>query len=293
MNNTLVLNGHALSTTIQKLAKTHLIFEQGNYQVFLIKAKDAPDIMEEIGRLREITFRAAGEGTGKDLDIDRFDAYYWQLVIWDKAAQQIVGGYRLGLGAEIMQQYGIAGFYTSTLFEIHNDFGSILSRTIELGRSFVTIPYQRKRLSLFLLWKGILHVLMKHPEYQFLFGPVSISRYYSTLSKSAIVYFLKQHYFDATTAKNFTPKQPYFWQLDKQYESALESPNLKSLNKLVRSFEMEKMPVPVLIRQYVLQNAKFVGFNLDPNFNDALDGLMLLNLKDLPNETIEMLKKQW
>jgi len=278
---------------VQELRDEYILTSQSSYVVYLCQRVDIPVIMQEIGRLRELTFQAAGEGTGKALDLDQYDDYYWQLFIWDKEELQIVGGYRIGAGKDIMAQFGIEGFYTNSLFKIHPDFGETLNYTAELGRSFVVPSHQKKRLPLFLLWKGILHFLLRYPHYRFLFGPVSISKFYSDISKSAIIYFVKKYYYNSAFAKYIRPRKPYEWVLEDQYKLALENSDLGTLNQFITTIEPQHLRVPVLLKQYIYQNAKFLGFNLDPNFNDALDGLMILNLQDLPGETLERLKKEW
>ena len=159
--------------------------------------------------MRELTFRAVGEGTGKDVDLDEYDNYYYNLFIWDTEKEQIVGGYRVGLGDQIIKKYGIKGFYINSLFEIDKAAEKILSQSIELGRSYIIEEYQKGYLPLFLLWRGILLFLLQNPQYRYLIGPVSISKYYSEVSKSMIVDFVKKHFYNDKIAEYFTPKTPF------------------------------------------------------------------------------------
>ena len=178
------------------LMEKYLLFKSKNYAVICSPSSEMPNLMTEIGRLREITFRDVGEGTNRKIDLDEFDLYYWQLFIWDEDEKRIVGAYRAGKGKEIIDRYGVEGFYIQTLFKIDKNFSPVLEQCIELGRSFIVPDYQRKPLPLFLLLKGILYFLTKNPEYRYLIGPVSISNRFSDYSKGVIISFMKSNYFD-------------------------------------------------------------------------------------------------
>lgn len=271
------------------------ICEQGSFVVFISPSNLIPNILKEIGRLREMTFRSVGEGTGKALDIDEFDLYYHQLIIWDDAAKKIVGGYRIGLGKEIFHQYGIHGFYTSTLFKIGEKLYPILAKSIELGRSFIIEEYQRKPQPLFLLWKGIHGFILQNPDYQYLFGPVSISKKYSNVSKSLMVSFLKKYYFDNELGKHLKPRKPFKIKVEKVDNDLLIKTLGKELNTFDKFIELTEdgtLRLPVLVRQYLRQNAKFIGFNLDPKFSDCLDGFIIAEIKNLPETTLNALQKE-
>jgi putative hemolysin len=289
--------GDALTiiTEVESLPPDQHLVTQGGFSVFIARAQQIPRVLQEIGRLREITFREVGEGTGNPYDLDEYDNYYWQLFIWDRKAKCIAGGYRIGEGDIIYKERGIDGFYISSLFVIDPDFSSVLSQCIELGRSYVVQAYQKKRLPLFLLWKGILYFLLKHGKCRYLIGPVSISKFYSDLSKSLIVAFVKEHYFDEEHARYITPRKPFTVPLsDVNLQLALkELPDIEALENFLEHIEPHYFRLPILLKQYIRQNARFIGFNLDPNFNDALDGLMLLDLLNVRPDTIENLSKSW
>jgi len=284
-----------IAKEVEALPHEQCLVEQGGYSVYIASAAEIPNTLQEIGRLREIAFRQVGEGTGNARDIDAFDAYYWHLFIWDTELQRIAGGYRLGDGNVIYDSMGIAGFYISSLFLIDDKFGTVLRQSTELGRSFVLPEYQKKRLPLFLLWKGILFFLLKRPACRFLIGPVSISKFYSDLSKSLIVAFVKEHYYDEDYAQYITARTPFTVPLrDVDLATVLKDlPDIEALENVLEHIEPEYFRLPVLLKQYIKQNARFIGFNLDPNFNDALDGLMLLDLANVRIETIENLSKTW
>ena len=280
---------------ISRLTYSHLISSQGVFDIFLARAVEIPYVIKEIGRLREITFRAVGEGTGRDRDLDEYDLYYEQLFIWDREAKKIVGGYRLGRGDEIFNKYGVEGFYIHSLFKIKSGFHPIMNQAVELGRSFIVEEYQRKRLPLFLLWRGILYFLLHNPQYRYLYGPLSISKYYSDISKSLIVEFVRKNYFDDKLSRFLIPRKPFKPQTDHiDIKVLLDQFNgqLVNLDSFIEDIEPNHFKIPVLMKQYIKQNARFISFNVDPNFSDALDGFMILDLKNVPYSTIEALKKE-
>jgi len=283
---------NTLAKEIASLAANQLITERGKFQVYMAKATDIPLILQEIGRLRELTFQAVGEGTGKERDLDEFDNYYYNLFIWDTEAQRIVGGYRVGLGDEILQKHDLKGFYINSLFDINQQAKSTLMQSVELGRSYIIEDYQKGYLPLFLLWRGILLFLLQNPKYRYLIGPVSISKYYSNVSKSMIVSFVKQHFYNNEIAQYFTPKTPFQVELDNIDMNQINGARLKDLEKFMAKIEPAHIKVPVLLKQYTKLNARFISFNLDPNFSDALDGLMLLDLQLLPREILELLQEK-
>lgn len=284
-----------LKADIAALKPEQRITTRGPFDVFVAPFIDLPNAMFEIARLREHTFRTAGEGTGQPRDLDEYDLYYLQLIIWDREAGRIAGGYRLGQGDQIFKRFGVNGFYTSSLFKMKEGFFPVLGQAVELGRSYIVPEYQKHRLPLFLLWKGILHFLLANPQYQYLYGPVSISKEFSDVSKSVIVEFVKRFCFDENLAKLVRPRKP-FRVKTKSVNTRLLAEMLHgefdALETFVEVIEPEHFKVPVLFRQYLKQNARFIAFNVDPNFSDCLDGLMILDLRNLPPSTIEALQQE-
>lgn len=277
------------------LKKDYLLFTSKNYSVICAPSVEMPNIIQEIGRLREVTFREVGEGTNLKIDIDEFDLYYNQLFIWDDEANAIVGAYRVGKGQEIMERYGKKGFYIQTLFKISDDFAPILNQSIELGRSFITSQYQRKPLPLFLLWKGILYFLLKHPEYRYLIGPVSISNRYSSFSKRLIVNFLKENHYDYELAKLVKPRnkfKPKFDNIDSEIVVQQAKADINKIDKFISDVEPEDYRMPVLLKKYTKLGGKIISLNVDPLFNDCLDGLLVLDLFDVPFDVISSLSKE-
>jgi putative hemolysin len=280
---------------LKSLGADFLLFRLKNYSVYCVPTKRIPNILLEIGRLREVTFREVGEGTNRSIDLDEFDLYYHQMFIWDEETQMIAGAYRIGKGADILHQYGVRGFYVQSLFKIKDDMQDMLKETMELGRSFVVKEYQRKPMPLFLLWKGILYFTLKNPEYRYLMGPVSVSDDYSTTSKEMIIKFIMTHHFDWKLARNITPRNSYkFKTEDQDLNVVMESMDndINSLDKLISDVDESNSGLPVLLKKYIKLNAKIIGFNVDPKFNNCLDGLIVLDLCDVPANTIESLSKE-
>lgn len=279
---------------VSKLLENYLLFRSKNYAVVCAPSVEMPNLMTEIGRLREITFRDVGEGTNRKIDVDEFDLYYWQLFIWDEDEKRIVGAYRAGKGKEIVEKYGIEGFYIHTLFKIDKAFAPILEQSIELGRSFIVPDYQRKPLPLFLLWKGILYFLIKNPEYRYLIGPVSISNRFSDYSKGVIISFMKSNYFDHDFARFIKPRNMFKVPIkEEEYNIIFDnSDDLSKLDKFIQEVEPYDYRMPVLLKKYVKLNGKIICFNVDPKFNNALDGLLILDLFQVPAETITSLSKE-
>lgn len=272
------------------------IHQQAEFDLFIAFHTDIPNILTEIGRLREITFRAMEEGTNRKIDLDEYDLYYHHLFIWDREAHEIVGAYRLGKGNDIMAKYGKRGFYTYSLFKIKRRFKPILRETVELGRSFIRAEYQRKMLPLFLLWKGIIYFLLKNPEYTYLMGPVSISNRYSKLSQSLMIGFIKKNFYRHDFASLVKPRKKFRIKNRRVDEEALvdaSKADFKSLDKFIQEIEPERYNIPVLLKKYMKQNARIIGFNVDPKFGSALDGLMILDMNDLPEQTVNDLKKDF
>jgi putative hemolysin len=276
-------------------AAGQVLHSKKQFEVLYASAYQIPNILNEIGRLREITFRSIGEGTNRKIDVDEYDLYYKHLFVWDSEEEKVIGAYRLGEGKNIMAKYGYKGFYITSLFHLEPQFNAILEQALELGRSFVVKEYQQKPLPLFLLWQGILAYLIKNPEYQYLIGPVSISNIYSKLSKSFLIAFIKKFYFDHNLAKLVTARKEFqvdFEHTDSEILMERFGGDVSQLDKLIADIEPARYRVPVLLKKYMQQNAKIISFNIDPKFNDALDGLMLLNLDDLPEGTISKLRKE-
>lgn len=272
------------------------LLESKNYEVYLAPAEDMPNILREIGRLREITFRAIGEGTNEAIDLDKFDRYYYHMFLWDTKTNMIAGAYRMGLGAKIFKAHGIDGFYLQDLFRFEPELHKMMSESIEMGRAFIIKEYQQKPMPLFLLWKGIVHTTLRFPEHKYLIGGVSISNQFSNFSKSLMIEFMKSHYYDPYIAQYIHPKKEFKVQLkdaDKEFVFDESAADLNKFDKLIEEVEPGSLRLPVLIKKYIKQNAKVVAFNVDPLFNNAIDGLMYIRIADLPESTVKPVMEEF
>ena len=270
-----------LSCEIETLPPEMLLVTSGRMRVYCAPTARIPWTLQELGRLRELTFRAVGEGTGRSADIDVFDDYYEHLFIWNTETREIVGAYRLGRTDEIGRRFGKRGLYTSTLFDYNELFIKLLGPALELGRSFVRTEYQKSFASLMLLWKGIAEYVARHPRYCRLIGPVSISNDYLPLSRDLLVGFLRKKNFDLLAKTVVRPKRPFRGRfslraLGGQTETLAD---IESLSTVVADLEPDGKGAPVLLRQYLKLGGRMLGFNVDPDFGNALDCLVLIDLR--------------
>lgn len=277
-------------------AKNHRLLQSKNYEVYLAPAARIPNILREIGRLREITFRAIGEGTNRAIDLDEFDTYYHHMFLWDTEAQCLVGAYRMGLGVEIYEAFGINGFYLQDLFRFEPELHAMMSQSIELGRAFIIKSYQQKPMPLFLLWKGIVHTTLRFPNHKYLIGGVSISNRFSNFSKSLMIEFMKSHYYDPYLAQYVHPKKEFKVKLndaDKDFVFDATEADLNKFDKIIDEIEPGALRLPVLLKKYIKQNARLIAFNVDPLFNNAVDGLMYIRISDLPDSTVRPVMEEF
>lgn len=276
---------------IADLPRDQMLLKQGEFDVFYMRAPQCPGLMRELGRHRELTFREVGEGTGLEIDIDRFDDYYLQLVVWQREKSEVVGGYRLGPTDEILPKHGKDGLYTNTLFKFRKNLLQQIDPALELGRSWVALEYQRSYAPLMLLWKGIGAYICKYPRYRRLFGPVSISADYTSMSKQLLKSFLTQNKFLPDLGKLIRPRNPMqqkdIRSFDRRAFSTVAG-SMEEINELVSELESDGKPVPILLKQYLKLNGQLMGFNVDPDFGNVLDGLILI---DVPSIDERVMKK--
>jgi len=286
----------SIKSDLKLIIGNDLLMSVSNYDIFICEAETIPNILKEIGRLREITFRENGEGTNKSADLDEFDLYYRHLFVWDRNAEKIAGAYRIGIGKEIYKKYKTKGFYLNKLFKIKKEFKDILISSFEMGRAFVSVEYQKKHIVLFLLWKGILCYLKKagNENVKFLIGPVSISNNYSQFSKDILIKYIMKEHHCKELARFIKPRKKFRADVNKEDMEILldaEGKDFKLIDKLISEIEISNNKTPVLLKKYLKQNAKILGFNVDSEFNNSIDGFLILNLDNLPEETIPMLEK--
>ena len=276
---------------LEAIREKAFVYSASGYDCYLADYEDIPNLMHEIARLREETFRAIGEGTGKSLDQDEFDPHFKQLILWDNVKQRIAGCYRLGIGSEIISKYGIKGFYVSTLVNINESFSDKLSHTIELGRSFVALDYQKEVLPLVLLLRGLSDVVVRYPEIRHFIGPVSISSWYPKFYMSLIERFVTENHAVEDELKNMaTPKMPFEPDFLKVDVDALLKNNMNGgvdkFDKFLFRLSNGDYRLPTLFKKYLKLNAKYLCFNVDPDFNDTLDCLLFLTCTDFPEDEV-------
>lgn len=267
---------------IETLSGERCLAENAEFSVHMGIAQHIPQLLLEIGRLRELTFRRAGEGTGKSRDLDAFDGYYWHVLLWSKSKRELVGAYRAGNTAKILATRGMTGLYTSTLFRYDQRLFSSLGPAMELGRSFVRPEYQRQYAPLLLLWKGIARLIAKHPQIPILFGAVSISNEYNKASREMIYRFFESRVQDESLAGLIEPRRPFRPGLLHRWDCRAMCRALRDLDELsepITDVEADGKGLPILLRQYAKIGGKLLGFNVDRKFSNVLDGLVVVDLR--------------
>lgn len=280
---------------LNSIRKSSLLFTTAEYECYLADYNKIPRLMHEIGRRREEAFRAIGEGTGKGVDTDEYDKYYKHLILWDTKEQAVAGGYRLGLGDKIMEKHGIKGFYINSLFNIDEPVFDKMKKTIELGRSYVSVDYQKDILPLMLLLKGLMFSVVRYPEMNYFIGPVSISSWFPKFYQSMMVYYIREKHSAPEVARYIHPTHPFTCNFNKVDIKVLMEKNMDSVDKFDRylmKLSNSDYRMPTLFKKYLKINAKFLCFNVDPDFNDTLDGLLFLRFEDYPKDEILMMTKE-
>jgi putative hemolysin len=292
-----IISETSLDLIMQDLArieKKDLLFAHEQLKIYISSARFIPNILREISRLREITFREVGEGTNNSCDTDEYDLHYKHLFIWDDEHKKIVGAYRIGLGDVLFRKYKKKGFYLNELFKIRKEFNPVLKQSLELGRSFVAKEYQRKPYSLMLLWKGVNEFLKRENyRYKYLIGPVSISNSFSSLSKDLLVDFITKNHYDEMMSEYVKPRKKYKYQYKGEGAALrnMQNDDIKVLDNMISEIETSQNKIPVLLKKYLKQNAKIIAFNIDPKFNNALDGFLVMNIEQVPEDTFEMVMR--
>jgi putative hemolysin len=271
-----------LEAEVRSLGDSRILVSREGLSVYRALAQEIPMALYEIGRLRETAFRSAGEGTGKAVDLDRYDLYYTHLFLWDEARREIAGSYRLAPVDMTMKRFGPEGLYTNSLFRMKPAFFDRVAEGIELGRSFIHPAYQKQYAPLLLLWRGIGRYLVENPCYRILFGPVTISNQYSAMSRQLMVQYLTLNHYAADMASLVAPKTPFKqargMERDvKELVRVIE--NIDDLSSVMADLESDRKELPVLLRQYLRLGGRILGFAVDPSFSHSLDGLILVDLK--------------
>ncbi|MCR9572521.1 lysophospholipid acyltransferase family protein [Vibrio alginolyticus] len=271
---------------LNNLPKESKLLTSGEFDVYCTESQNIPSLLHEIGRLRELNFRQVGEGTGLAIDIDHFDHDYLHLFVWDRENQCLVGAYRLGLVDQLIEKRGVAGLYSRTLFNYDQRFIDQMGKSIEMGRSVIAQQYQKSMSALLLLWKGIATFVHQNPDYTHLFGPVSISNDYSDTARQLLAQSMTLHHYDNNCAEYVTPSNP-LPEHHRDWNTSMLTAlgDLQLLSRVIARID-EGKGVPVLLRQYLSLNGKLVCFNVDPAFNNALDGLIMVDLRDVQEKTL-------
>ncbi len=273
---------------VQRLDPRQRLCEMNGLTVYIAPGEQIPKTLREIGRLRELAFRTVGEGSGRALDLDIFDEWYLHLFLWNQERQEIAGAYRLCATPDVLPRRGVRGLYTSSLFHYQPEFFRRIGPALELGRSFVRPEYQKQIAPLFLLWKGIGRYVASRPNCPTLFGAVSVSNDYNPVSRDLLVSFLKRHT-DPALAQLVRPKRPFRPAASSKWHAHVLSRFLTDLEDLadpIADLEPDGKGVPILIRQYMKLGGRMLGFNVDAKFSNALDGLMLVDLRNTPLATL-------
>lgn len=276
-----------LADEVATLARFRLLVA-GQFELYLTPAAQMPRLLDEIGRLREASFRLLQEGSGLARDLDRFDPHYQHLLLWHPQQREIVGAYRFGFTDAIVAQHGVEGLYTRTLFRYDARLIVQTGPAVELGRSFVAPAWQKSFQPLRLLWGGIAAVLARQPEIRYLFGPVSISPSYSLEARRLIAETLSAHHADRALAELIEPLHPLPERRrpaeHRNVISALADPRL--LSRVISRIG-NGPGLPVLLRHYLELNGRFAGFNVDESFGGTLDGLVFVSVAGIPPRMLE------
>jgi putative hemolysin len=251
-------------------------------KIFLADFSRSHRVMREIARLRELTFRKVGEGTGLKLDLDRFDRYYQHIVLWDDENLEIIGSYRVGSCQQIISEQGVQGLYTNTLFKYSEAAGPILDHAVELGRSFIQTKYWKTN-ALDYLWQGIGAYIANHPEVKYLLGPVSISNIYTEEAKNLLVYFYQKWFpGDPAIAPHVSPFRISQKRMDELAGFFPRQEYREELRKLKESLKVLGLSIPILYKQYseLCEDGgiSFIDFGVDKDFANCIDGLILVKL---------------
>ena len=278
-----------LSEEIAALPAESELAGSHDFAVYTAPANAIPLLLAEIGRCREVSFRATGEGTGKHTDLDRFDEHYQHLFLWSKTDRRLAGAYRLAVTSDVLPRFGPGGLYTNTLFRFKPQFFERLGPAVELGRSFVLPDYQKNYASLLLLWKGIMQFVQRRPEAPVLFGAVSISQAYRDASRGLMASYLSKrasHELAHLVAPRTKFRDSSWWNPQIRHFAALAA-DIEDLSFSISDIEDDGKGVPVLIRQYLKMGGRLLGFNVDPSFSNALDALILADLRSAPLALLE------
>lgn len=272
------------------LPESCIMIQSDSVTVYCADANRIPNLLHEIGRQREISFREVGEGTGQSIDLDDFDQDYLHLVAWNHEHNNLVGAYRIGQLDRLLEKHGPDGLYTQSLFRMHPQLLKRLSPALELGRSFITPEYRRSKFALALLWKGLARFVVRNPQYSKLFGPVSISSEYHTMSHQLMIAFLREYYYLESESRMVSPRLGHPMTESRSHRLAsrlLRTDKVEDLFALVSDIEWDGKGIPVLIREYLKLGGRILGFNIDRKFSNVIDALILVDLRNTNRRVLD------
>ncbi len=270
-----------LAKEVQALPDDQKLLTSCRFSVYYAKSHQIPMILREIGRRREETFRETGEGTGRSIDLDRFDNIYIHLFVWSNLKNELVGAYRVGSTLEILPRHGKKGLYTHTLFKYSTQLLTKTGPALELGRSFIRNKYQKDYSPLLLLFQGVGHYIARHPYYKTLFGAVSISNSYGHYSRQLMAAFLQVKPSSSDLSRMVKPRRPFSHNKVVPLlrgKEAFHGNDPDELSSWISCMEKDGKGVPVLLKHYLKLGGKVLSFNLDHHFSNALDGLIFIDL---------------
>lgn len=261
------------------------LFEQGRFVALLFQRHEGPHLFHELSRLRELTFRASGQGGGATVDVTPEDEYYHQLVLWDREQQHLVGAYRLGFSEDVLRDHGQNALYLNHVFHIQPEFFQRIGPAIELTRSFIHPDYQREPLALAMLWRGLGMAVAARPQIHSLFGSVTVPATVSDASRAIIVEHLRRHHLeDSELCKFIRPRTPFVHPgiAHKLIANAHSGDEIESLRDCIRAPNGALLGIPPLIRHYLSLNARFIDFHVEREFGNALYCLLRVDLTKAP-----------
>ncbi|HEX7831236.1 MAG TPA: GNAT family N-acyltransferase [Thermoanaerobaculia bacterium] len=271
-----------LAREVRALPRENTLSSSGELDVILAPAAAIPNVLQEIGRLREITFRAVGEGTGKAIDLDAHDSFYLHLFLWNRDREELAGAYRIGVVDEVVPRYGVAGLYTAKLFRYSPMFFKQLGgHAVEMGRSWVRPEYQKSYAPLLLLWKGIAGFARRDPRHCVFFGPASISNEYTSRSRAMLAKYLMRVAVAPELAPHVKSQTPFRGPKD------VDAPDdFDEMQDLLQELENGQRAVPVLLRQYLNVGGRVAALNVDRDFSSVLDALVIVDLRKTPEKML-------
>lgn len=272
-----------LEADIAALPPSASLLKQGEFEVYMARYQELPHIIQEIGRGREVSFRSAGGGTRKALDLSPEDKHYHHLFVWHRKDRALIGAYRIGLADEILATHGPRGLVSSGLFDLKPSFLEQLNPGLELGRSYVLPEYQRNYHSLLLLWAGIMAFVAREPKYRMVFGTVGVSQgnEYTPASRTLIVNYMREHHSHPSLSVQVESRSPFTGVKlsglkPEEVSSLLQS--VEDVSTLVTGLEQDGKGVPVLIRHYTRMNAKLLSFGVWKNHSNAVVSFLISDL---------------